>query len=83
MNDRNTALLNQMEHLQQQLDRSAPEVPDFSQESEVSPIVPYELVKPLVALMEQFQYGIHGRHEDLLRACAQIERALFERHRDL
>lgn len=83
MNDVNTALLNQMERLQQQLDRTAPEIPDFSQESEVSPIVPYELVKPIRALMEQFQYGIHGRHEDLLKACAMVERALLSRYLDL
>ena len=76
--DQNTAELLRYERLQEKLDRLPPEIPDFTDHATLRQAGVIRELQPAVAeVMSCFQSGINGRHEDLLRACAFLERALY------
>ena len=81
--DQTTAELLRHERLQEKLDRQPREIPDFTDHATLRQAGVIRELQPAVAeVMSCFQSGINGRHEDLLRACAHLERALFRCYED-
>jgi hypothetical protein len=81
--DWNTAAESQYATAQHIADRLPPEIPDFTDHATLRQAGVIRELQPAVAgVMSCFQSGINGRHEDLLRACAYLERALFRCYED-
>ena len=76
--DQNTAELLRYERLQEAIDRMPPEIPDFTAAADLRQAGIIKELQPAMAeVMRCFQSGLNGRHEDLLRACALLERSLY------
>lgn len=81
--DWNTAELLRHERIQEKIDRMPPEVPDFTNHVDLRQAGIIKELQPAMAeVMRCFQSGINGRHEDLLRACALLERSLYRTWQD-
>jgi hypothetical protein len=81
--DWNTAAESQYATAQHIADRQPMEIPDFTDHATLRQAGVIRELQPAVAeVMSCFQSGINGRHEDLLRACAYLERALFRCYED-
>jgi hypothetical protein len=76
--DQNTAELSIHEALIHELETQPLPLPDFTQAEDLREAgVCREHQSALASLMEVFQGGVHADRDELMRACAKLERALL------
>jgi hypothetical protein len=76
--DWNTAAESQYATAQHIADRQPITIPDFTcDEDLIQAGIVKELRPAMKELMSCFQSGMNGRQEDLLKACAGLERAMY------